>query len=83
MPDPPADPPTRRRIVTQANVELIMAAIADLKQDVRDVNNHLAQLNGRTRKVETGLRVHWVLWTILGCSGVATIPFILERIWRT
>ena len=71
----------------QINVDLIMAAIADMKTEVRadihDVKAHLAILNGRTRKVETGLRVHWVLWTILGCASVAAIPFILDRIWRT
>lgn len=62
-----------------------MSAIADLRLEVRadldEVKSHLATLNGRTRKIETGLRVHWVLWTILGVAATASVPFILERVW--
>ena len=67
------------------HVELIMSAITDLKLEVRadldEVKSHLARLNGRTAKVESGIRVHWVLWTILGVAVAATIPFVLERVW--
>lgn len=64
--------------------EMILAAItevkADIKSDLTEIKEHLAVLNGRTRKTETGLAIHWVLWGLLGASMLASVPILVEHL---
>lgn len=67
--------------MTTSNTDLILAKIAELKIDMKAdtdaIKAHLEQLNGRTRKVESGIAVHWVLWCILGATLSALAPFVI------
>ena len=70
--------------MTQADIESILAAIKELKDDVRadvkGVQERLDRLNSRTRKVETGLAVQWVLWCIAGAVLLATLNELLTLV---
>ena len=70
--------------MTQADIESILAAIKELKDDVRadvkGVQERLDRLNSRTRKVETGLAVQWVLWCIAGAVLLATLNELLALV---
>ena len=64
-----------------SNTDAILAALQDLKtstkEDLTEIKDHLARLNGRTRKVESGLAVHWVLWGMVGAIVLACAPILL------
>ena len=74
--------------------DLILAAIAgvkqdlseakkDLRDDLKDVKQHLATLNSRTRKAETGVAIHWVLWVIQGAVLVMFGEEVVGRVIAT
>lgn len=56
---------------------IILAAIADIKDDMREglsgVHQRLDTLNGRTRKVETSTSIQWFLWVMVGASLLALL----------
>lgn len=63
--------------MTQINVDLILAAIGDVKGDVVEIKEHLERLNGRTRKIESGQATQWVLWSIVGAVLLAAVPLMV------
>ena len=67
--------------MSEMNMDLIMAAIADLKGDVREVKNHLQTLNGRTRTIEEKVAVHRTLWLMIAAVAAALIPLVLKLLW--
>ena len=66
------------------HTDIILDAIRELKDDVqadvKGVQDRLDRLNSRTRKVETGLAVQWVLWCIAGAILLASFEELLSRI---
>jgi hypothetical protein len=65
--------------------EFILAAIAELKTDVKDgmsgVHARLDTLNGRTRTVERSVAVMWTFWGVIGAVALALLPDAVEAFW--
>lgn len=64
---------------------VIIKALDSLKEDLRfdigEINKRLDVLNGRTRKVESAVSVHWTLWTIFGALILAVTPVIIVALF--
>lgn len=64
------------------NTDRILDALADVRADIKGVNDRLDTLNSRTRKVEQKVFAQWILWTALGAGVASLLPALVERFLR-
>ena len=74
-------------------LELVLVAIHDLRDDVKDmktdlkddlsgVRDHLRELNGRTRGVESAVEVHRTVLKVVGAILLAIVPTLIVVLFK-